>query len=346
MKKPPPSLLPRRQSRQPKPNRPLFFLHKAGLFNQTLNSAAYTIANVLCVGYACAPERCAGRGVASVKIRQYFVSLLLLSKQSGVAVRAYSGIKRRGFTLLELSVVLIVISLIAATAFSVAAQKTRLAQQRELVEKMDKIENALIAYAKQNNALPCVASAIVAPYASVDCTAAATLPVRRITATEPDGTTPYVYEGVVPLVTLGLADEVGIDPWGKQFTYAVDARLTTANALLTYPATLNVGNILVKSTAGNTRTGTAVAIVLSHGPNGNGAFNYNTASAVRPLGSSDSNEQENCECDSAGAAGALDAIYSQGASTKSASGNADTFDDVVRFYLRSHFLTSFDIQAD
>src|SRR5258708_7516387 len=66
-------------------------------------------------------------------------------------------ISQQGFTLLELSIVLLIMSVMAAGLMTVMAQNARNERIDELNKKMDAIENALIAFRRANNRLPCPA---------------------------------------------------------------------------------------------------------------------------------------------------------------------------------------------
>lgn len=270
--------------------------------------------------------------------------------------------KNDGFTLLELSVVLVILSLIIAAIFATSAQKNRISKMQQLQTQMDTIEAALIAYAKQNYTLPCPArpnQAITGSNGGTSfCTASTwntTYTTRSAQQTQPDGvTTSYILAGVLPFITLGLPEEYEVDPWGNRFTYAVDEVLTA-----TAPTTGNSGfygmidNNLQKSVGkitvtdgSNTLTSNAVVVVISHGPNGNGAFPFAARNATtRRAGGSDTNETTNCKCNATtGAVTAYSPTYVQRLSGKTSASNADTFDDIVRYYTRSQFLSSADLQ--
>ena len=295
------------------------------------------------------------------------VKLFLLSLQAMKRCAQKQNTGPSGFTLVEMSVVLVILSLLASVAFSLAAQNSRAERQRELTQKLNRIEQALIAYARQNNALPCPARPNSRPYMSfsaayttgsavIDCGSATwntTYSTRSSLQSQYDSTSSYIIAGTLPVFTLGLTDAEGIDPWGNQFTYAID---TTANAFRSLNGTFtapfvyynsgkNIGKIRINDLDGNAIVTNAIAVVVSHGENGNGAFPYQTTTATRKLSGTDSNEQKNCHCNNSGANTAFDGIFVQGSTGQSASAATKTFDDTVRYYLRTQFLVATDLPS-
>ena len=173
-------------------------------------------------------------------------------------------IRRRpasGFTLLEMGVVVVVIALIVAASLSMGQYSVETARRINTTNKLDAIENALMAFRVANNRLPCPADATLADPAVVSgvnyyavesvnagaCTtgsgydgnghrtSAASPARRRIIYTllslppggnsnSPVGTT--VAEGGVPVRTLNLPDDFMYDGWGRAFAYAVWTPLT------------------------------------------------------------------------------------------------------------------------
>jgi prepilin-type N-terminal cleavage/methylation domain-containing protein len=280
-----------------------------------------------------------------------------------------------GFTLIEMSIVLAVMSLLGAGILAVATQNIRRSKTAELQKKMDAIEMAMLDFSRMNNRLPCPADGTVPvtnPGTSVstqnfgvegtatgDCTDGSTyssgsdLTGDGGTAVAPDAN---FYDGsntvggIVPVRTLGLPDDYAFDPWGGRLSYFVDKRLTAASAFTTYKATnTSIGSITVydgsayPATGGNARTTTAIAVVMSHGGDGHGAFQL---SGVRKSsGATNVDELQNCHCTGASppAATTFDYKIVQHPATASSSDPLNVFDDIVRFYTRGSFLSSTDV---
>lgn len=248
---------------------------------------------------------------------------------------------KAGFTLLELSIVLLVLSIFAATIFAAMTRDMRRAKQAELQRQMDTIESALMNFRRLNDRIPCPADVdtpISDQYFGVE---------------EATGCTPYVsgknftvgttVEGVIPVRTLGLPDEYMFDPWGGRYSYAVDSTATGWGALVTAGVTSpTIGSITVKdaSSGGHTITSNAVAIVISHGLDGHGA--YQLSGARKSSGSNNADEQKNCHCDNTATAGGFDATYIQHADTTNAGDRMDVFDDILRYYTRSTLISPGD----
>ncbi|MEZ5690779.1 MAG: type II secretion system protein [Rickettsiales bacterium] len=266
-----------------------------------------------------------------------------------------------GFSLLELSIVLLILGLMIGGIMSVLTQETRQRKQDDFTRKMTAIEDALAAFVKKNKALPCPADAtylVTNQYFGVEggttgagsCVNGATYDGngnRTADTTPPTANfiSGNVVGGVVPVRSLGLADEYAFDPWGGRFSYHVDRRFTATNAFDTYQLNNSTGGITVNDTAGNTRSANAIAVVISHGENGHGAFQL---SGVRKTaGSTNSNEQTNCHCDSSATAAAYSTTFIMGRATTT--DNTDlraSFDDITRYYTRGSFFTNSDVVTE
>lgn len=247
-----------------------------------------------------------------------------------------------GFTLLELGIVLIVLSLLAAGILAVATQNVRVNRQAELQEKLDTIEAAILAYRKEYEYLPCPGQSDLTNDEAAfgfqgatpgDC-------VTQIAITDPvatfsDGVN--TVGGSIPVRDLNLNDEYMYDPWGNQFLYVVDKRATenaTFNVKLT--DTSLIGSITVSDNGNNISTSTAVLLILSFGPNGHGA--YQVSGDRKYEGSINTHELENCDC-TATAPGTFDAAFYIHPATTSTSGALDSFDDIGRYYSRQQLFS-------
>ena len=164
------------------------------------------------------------------------------------------------FTLLELSVVVLILALLAAAALRYAAGVTYANNVAATNATLDVIENALMNFRYANNRLPCPGN-ILLMEATVDfgleaggdssssvaagtgeCVTGSLTPAANYengaAATDPDnGTTGYdsataqqVEAGSVPTKTLRLADKYAYDAWGRKILYVVDKRITLNNA--------------------------------------------------------------------------------------------------------------------
>jgi len=132
--------------------------------------------------------------------------------------------------------------------------------------KMNAIFSAMRAYMVSNDALPCPADGRkpigdpkygVAAATGTDCSAGS--PAANLS-----DSTNHVAIGTVPIKTLNLPNDFGVDAYGHRITYAVDTNLTAS--CWTSPAT---GKIIVSD---NGTSVNAVATLVSHGADGYGAW--------------------------------------------------------------------------
>lgn len=249
-----------------------------------------------------------------------------------------------GFTLLEMSLVLLVLALLAASMLNGATVDTHREQYALLNKRLGAIEEALLSFRKRNDRLPCPG----------DLTALPTVAEYGVEATNPGacdgglGAPAANYglnntvAGALPVKTLGIPDEYMYDPWGGKILYATDARLTVLNSFsIVYPITdATIGDITVLDTSGNTTTAGAAVVLLSHGPNGHGA--YQESGAVSAANATNANELINCHCDADGGAAAFTEQFVQGPYFNNAADLYDRFDDVLRYYFRWHLRVTSD----
>lgn len=161
-------------------------------------------------------------------------------------------ISQRGFTLVELSIVLVVVGLLLGGIIGSTAALIQTAQSREADKDLELIRESLLGFLLENGRLPCADS-------------------------DSDGMEngPAACDnwGIVPFAQLGVSRS---DPWGGDYRYRVsttfaDNNFPTAQSSFTLTDT---GNIDVRDTIGGNTVATSMAvIVVSEGPNrGNGSL--------------------------------------------------------------------------
>ena len=185
------------------------------------------------------------------------------------------------------------------------------------------VKTALITFLATNNRFPCPAVENL-PDTNVNYCVEAATPGTCTGTTDLTG----ARRGVVPWVSLGLADSAALEGWSRRFTYVVTTSHTVAVGLNNMPGPLQTagqrtvpgmrGNLTVHSataialglpgtgnqinacstTAGdNSCNNFAVVAIISHGANGSGAFlPVSGTRVVLPAGA---NEQENTDTDTA-----------------------------------------------
>lgn len=249
--------------------------------------------------------------------------------------------RQSGFSLLEVTIVLAVLAVVLAGVLPYLTEATKSKDADETITRLDKIEEALLGYYLERGFIPCP-SDISAPLSAnpgldwggqfgvADAVGCATI------TTMTSGT---ARGGGVPTRTLDLPDEYAFDGWGRRITYNID---TSANQT-GYPT--GSGLTVNDGTGGSAITSTAGYVLISHGPNGHGAYlrGGEASNSVTRLdsGSTNTDEWGNCDnnltggvdtiCDSGG----YDAIFVKKSSLYDTAGDErDFFDDIVRFRSR------------
>jgi prepilin-type N-terminal cleavage/methylation domain-containing protein len=231
----------------------------------------------------------------------------------------------RGFTLIEIAIVMVVIGLVLSGGLMAVAPVLETSKISDTNAKMDRIEQALILHVIRYGCLPCpadssiasgaasVGQAFGAAYYSSACTTACDASVDATAAAQ----------GIVPWVNLGLSEADVTDGFGYRIDYAVAPLLAQSNTMVrTPPATYPVGVLAVQTTAasgGSTTTSTAAYVLISHGNDHALAFGR-AGGAVRtvdPHGSAAQTQNSN------GSPFVQDVQY--------LGTNATYFDDIVRF---------------
>ena len=209
----------------------------------------------------------------------------------------------RGFSLIEISIVLVVIGLIISGGLLAVAPVIQGGKVNESKGKLDRIEQALTLYVIQNGCLPCPADGSLTSTSanagwSEDSTNAAfygpsagapnNRPCSNTGCTTSAGAATAM--GVVPWKTLGLSEADILDAWAGRVSYAVTSNLTTTVAssmVRGSPAIYPVGTITVNNNAATPRTQTTAAayVLISHGPDRAWAFTPSGTNNADPHGS-------------------------------------------------------------
>lgn len=133
-----------------------------------------------------------------------------------------------GFTLIEIAVVIVVLSLLLAMIAGLAT--AMLGQQRREAtrQRLAGVETAIALFVSQNKRLPCPADGRVA-----GTTAGAGTEARNDTTDVCNigGVANTQTHGVVPWQSLGLAEQDVTDGWGNRLTYRVAPELIRDNAM-------------------------------------------------------------------------------------------------------------------
>jgi prepilin-type N-terminal cleavage/methylation domain-containing protein len=211
----------------------------------------------------------------------------------------------KGFSLIELAVVLVIIALMAGSVMTLMNRHLDTNRYDKTAETLKRIEEALQRQVMISGYLPCPAALNAAPSSATygvatDCNAAAPAGTTDISAIA--GTADDIRIGAVPTRTLNLPDNMLMDAWNMRLTYVVVKDLaidTTKFNAYVKPAS---GGVTVTDATGNPALDPAQAelfsayAVLSHGNDKKGATVLSGGSATAcTAGNMDS---ENCDGDS------------------------------------------------
>jgi prepilin-type N-terminal cleavage/methylation domain-containing protein len=210
----------------------------------------------------------------------------------------------RGFSLLEVAVVLFIITLLLGSILVPLSSQVEQKQISETQKTLDEIREALVGYAVANGNLPC-------PDTDADGTEnvnAGTGLCSTITGNIASGRLPYT--------NLGLGSS---DLWGNRYTYVINSVFAQRSPATPFSLSAAGTNVRVCTTQACTTTlsTTAVLAIISHGKNGAGAINFQTGAANPASASAD--EQDNYGTDA-------DVVYRPQLSGGAA---ASEFDDIV-----------------
>lgn len=185
-----------------------------------------------------------------------------------------SRFAQSGFTLVELSIVIIIVSLLMASGLAVGTSMVQQANYIDTQKKLAQIRQSIHDFYVVNGRLPCVARLDLLPTdpnfgREINCAAGQP-------GTSESGTIPNVRTGMVPMRTLGLTDRAGADSYGNRIYYAVTANLAINGSFGGSP-----GGIIVSDgsslTTPNTIVSNAAYMLVSPGADRKGAFSYATA---------------------------------------------------------------------
>lgn len=260
--------------------------------------------------------------------------------------------KNRGFTLIEMSIVLLIVGLVIVITYPALRVTRQSYQIATTQEHLQSLMRATAAFVQSNGCLPCPTKATAST--------AAFGRVRGDTTASLCGTCSQE-EGLVPFVSLGVPASMAKDGWGRWITMRVDRALTTVTGIVppTAPCTTNTPpcvqgqsrqGLCAASLANSTTyatvntvggTGQKAAVVfVSHGANGFGAYGRDLIGDIGemthpafPDGATDcaSGNYEQCNADDD-----EDGIFYQASYSTDP---ATLFDDVLLYLNRKSLIT-------
>ena len=231
--------------------------------------------------------------------------------------------KTHGFSLIELTVVVLIIGIVMTMGIGAWTANLENQAHAATAQRQAAVKEALTGYLRRNSRLPCPDTDFTAPDGVEN----------RTTPNDPT-TACSARFGILPYVTLGLARDAVRDGWGNFFSYHVsntaNAPATngnwSANSDWTTSANFrsgNTGTLTVNDRNGATVTPIAasvVAVVVSHGRNGFGAYSIGGTRNTLPAAGTDELDNTN---------GTADTVYFRREINTSDAASGGAFDDQV-----------------
>jgi prepilin-type N-terminal cleavage/methylation domain-containing protein len=209
--------------------------------------------------------------------------------------------RSKGFSLVELSVALLIIALLLAGALIPLSSQIEVRNIAETQRNLDSIRDAIVGFTQANGRLPCPANGAVAA-------GAAGAGTEVLNGAAPNTTCANLF-GVLPWATLGVPET---DSWGRRFSYQVSAIFADGIGLLTtnntFPlaqtpacttpvpaptqssfALCSMGSLTVNTRNETNHAPSAIgsalpAVIISHGKNGKGAYAPSGSILAAPSG--------------------------------------------------------------
>lgn len=197
--------------------------------------------------------------------------------------------QKDGFSLVEMSVVLIIFAVMIGTVVSLGDALVGATKRSATEHKLENIRDAVYTFVQEYNRFPCPAPMDVAledpDFGVEDCPAGG-----------------GVEQGALPVKALRLPVSYGADAWNNKFTYAATTALTDATNFDTATGQFTEdGSISIWDAGDNDVTnpgGQAAFVVISYGPNGVGAVHRKLDDTQTDCSGAGTLEEENCDLDS------------------------------------------------
>jgi prepilin-type N-terminal cleavage/methylation domain-containing protein len=231
----------------------------------------------------------------------------------------YQRLKRipeRGFTLIEMSIVLLIMGLILSGLLVALSQNQEGNRRTNAQAEIKRIEEALYGFAQTYGRLPCPARhdsiGAEAPLGGGACTS---------------------NHGFVPVATLGFSgatntDGLLTDPWGNPYRYSVAQRMVDANRAFT--TTTGLSAVFADPTLISGATMLTVCADISNCP-GTALANENVPAIILSMGANWPTFSSADEIANAGPAGSTLGSYrvSNNNNFVSTTYRGDTYDDII-----------------
>lgn len=176
----------------------------------------------------------------------------------------------RGFTLIEMAIVMVVIGLVLSGGLVAVAPVLQSSKISQTHQRLDRVEQALILHVIRYGCLPCPADPGLA---STSSNAGVANSGGAYYKTGCSSGSCQQVQGIVPWVNLGIAENDMTDGFGARIDYALADGLQLTNGMVrtapsTYPVPtgpLTVENYALVEQTGGTAATRAAYVLVSHG---------------------------------------------------------------------------------
>ena len=273
----------------------------------------------------------------------------------------------KAFTIIELSVVLLIVAVLLTSFFSVSRKVIENAGVKVTRDKMEEIYKAMGRYLETYGRLPCPASMQLAKTStsygkSVTCISLTSAGLTSAVGIWQSPWNSNMVYGMVPIKDLGLATDMAEDGFGSKITYVVikgytsaatfgiddDANYTGNGTGHTYnPDGVDDNRIRIHEKLGSSYkriTASGMFVLISYGPNKNCAFKSTVT--TQNAASSDGDETFNCASEldqNPGRAYFYSYWIPSSLYPFIIASDSDVFDDILFFKTRDKMLMDFDL---
>ena len=242
--------------------------------------------------------------------------------------------QNKAFSLIELSIVLLIISILASSALSISTNSIINNKIKVTNDRINQIYKAIGNFLVINGRIPCPASLIKNKINDPNYGKEVGAGINCIgSGVYQSSNNANLVIGAIPVKELGLATEMGEDGFESKFTYMIDKNFANKS---NFGISEHEGIITIIEKMGGTNqisTSDAILAIISHGSNKLGAFSSKTGE--QNIRSTDIDEMEN---DIGLISGETSNFNNLVIST---SNNSDFFDDILFYKTRNQLVQDF-----
>lgn len=233
----------------------------------------------------------------------------------------------KGFSLLELTIVLIILSIVFSNVLSLRNKYANKEKYQQTLKKLDIIEKTIKSYAASYNRLPCPA---------IGELKASEKKFGLESVSLEDGSFKcrdlilfkQISHGTVPVRTLQLDDDFMFDGWNRRIGYSIDNNFSNPE----YYLSSHHGSIKIIGGNNQVKTNNAIMVLISHGKNGYCAWSHYGEAQIHNSSTND-DKRINCSNYLTGNYTFIQKSFSK----QDPLDELSYFDDIVRYKMRWQF---------